>query len=102
MRRPRRTEKREQLRCFARAICQSAIQRLVSVGYLHGVHAVGVSRPAYQPMGLVDLRARNIDTLEQIERSSVDVYASERSPYRQYRNSEIRNGKQGLSDLPDL
>ena len=65
----------------------------------HGYYAWTAVRAG---MGLVDLRARNIDTLEQIERSSVDVYASERSLYRQYRNSEIRNGKQDVSDLPDL
>jgi phospholipid-binding lipoprotein MlaA len=53
-------------------------------------------------LGVIDLRARNIDTLDQIERSSVDLYAAERSLYRQYRNSEIHNGKQDASDLPDL
>lgn len=53
-------------------------------------------------VSLVDLRARNIDTVEQIERSSVDYYATQRSLYRQYRNSEIRNGKPDTSDLPNL
>jgi phospholipid-binding lipoprotein MlaA len=53
-------------------------------------------------MGVLDLRARNVDTLEQIERSSVDYYATQRSLYRQFRNSEIRNGKPDTSDLPDL
>ena len=43
--------------------------------------------------GILDLRARNVDTVEQIERSSIDFYATTRSLYRQYRNSEIRNGK---------
>lgn len=41
---------------------------------------------------VLDLRARNIDTLDQIERSSIDFYATTRSLYRQYRASEIRNG----------
>jgi phospholipid-binding lipoprotein MlaA len=53
-------------------------------------------------LNLIDLRARNIDAFDQIERSSVDLYAAERSLYRQYRNSEIHNGKQYTSDLPDL
>ncbi len=53
-------------------------------------------------VGVLDLRARNIDTIEQIERSSVDYYATQRSLYRQYRNSEIRNGAPDTSDLPDL
>ena len=51
---------------------------------------------------LIDLRARNIDTIDEIERSSVDYYATQRSLYRQYRNSEIRNGKPDTTDLPNL
>jgi len=49
-----------------------------------------------------DLRAQNIDTLEGIERSSVDYYASVRSLYRQVRNNEIRNGKADVKDLPNF
>ena len=43
-------------------------------------------------------------TLDQIERSSIDLYATTRSLYRQYRNSEIRNGKPDTSegDTPDF
>ena len=40
----------------------------------------------------IDLRARKIDTLDQIERSSIDSYATFRSLYRQHRADEIRNG----------
>jgi phospholipid-binding lipoprotein MlaA len=40
----------------------------------------------------VDVRARNMETLEDIERNSLDYYATTRSLYRQYRASEIRNG----------
>jgi len=64
-----------------------------------GYKTLGYTRAA---MDLVDVRARNIDTLEQIERTSVDFYATQRSLYRQYRNSEIRNGKPDTSDLPEL
>jgi phospholipid-binding lipoprotein MlaA len=42
-------------------------------------------------LGLVDLRARNIDTLDQVERTSIDYYATTRSLYRQYRNAQIAN-----------
>ena len=52
-------------------------------------------------VGVIDLRARNIDNLDQIERTSVDLYATTRSLYRQHRNAEIRNGA-AANDLPDL
>lgn len=39
-----------------------------------------------------DLRARNIETLDDLRRDSVDFYAAIRSLYRQRRDSEIRNG----------
>ena len=53
-------------------------------------------------MGVLDLRARNVDTLDQIERTSVDLYATQRSLYRQYRDNEIRNGAPNTTDLPNL
>ncbi|GAA0554937.1 phospholipid-binding lipoprotein MlaA [Rhizomicrobium palustre] len=55
-------------------------------------------------VSILDFRARNIDTLDQIERTSIDVYATTRSLYRQYRNSEIRNGMPDTSDgdTPDF
>lgn len=40
----------------------------------------------------VDERARNYDTLEDLERSSLDFYATIRSLYRQRRADEIGNG----------
>ena len=51
---------------------------------------------------LLDLRAQTYQTIQGIQRSSVDYYSSLRSLYRQLRNEQIRNGrKQGL-DLPDF
>lgn len=52
-------------------------------------------------LNIIDVRSRNIETLDEIERSSVDYYASIRSLYRQVRNDAIRNGELG-SDLPDF
>jgi phospholipid-binding lipoprotein MlaA len=52
-------------------------------------------------VNVIDLRSRNIETLDEIERSSVDYYASIRSLYRQVRNDAIRNGEQG-GELPEF
>ena len=51
---------------------------------------------------IVDLRARNVESLDQIERTSVDLYATTRSLYRQHRNAEIRNGAPDTENLPNL
>jgi phospholipid-binding lipoprotein MlaA len=51
---------------------------------------------------LIDLRARNVETLDEIEQTSLDYYASVRSLYRQSRNNEINNGAAAVEDLPDF
>ena len=48
----------------------------------------------------IDLRSRTIETLDEIERTSIDYYATIRSLYRQTREDEIRNGD--LAPLPEL
>ena len=40
----------------------------------------------------VDLRARNLKTLDEIKQGAIDYYATIRSLYRQHRTDEIRNG----------
>jgi len=50
----------------------------------------------------IDSRATNVGIIDEIERSSVDYYASVRSLYRQNRQSEIDNGKTNLDALPDI
>ncbi len=39
---------------------------------------------------IVDMRSRNLDTLDEIERSSIDFYAATRSLYLQHREAEAR------------
>lgn len=53
-------------------------------------------------LGILDDRAANVDNVDQIERSSIDFYATTRSLYRQHRNAEIRNGAPDLNAVPDL
>jgi phospholipid-binding lipoprotein MlaA len=51
---------------------------------------------------ILDTRERNIDTINQIQQSSVDYYATVRNLYRQSRDAEIRNDTQKPQDLPDF
>jgi phospholipid-binding lipoprotein MlaA len=53
-------------------------------------------------MGVLDSRAAQIDTVEAIERSSIDFYATTRSLYRQNRAAQINGGKSDNSDLPNF
>ncbi len=51
----------------------------------------------------IDSRSRVIETLDEIERTSIDFYAAIRSLYRQQRADLIRNGAPGEdSPLPDI
>jgi phospholipid-binding lipoprotein MlaA len=43
----------------------------------------------------VDARARSLDALDQLERTSLDYYAAIRSLYRQNRDNQIRNNRSG-------
>ncbi len=50
----------------------------------------------------IDRRAANIETLDQMQASSIDFYAAVRSFYRQYRKSEISNGRATEDGLPPM
>jgi phospholipid-binding lipoprotein MlaA len=51
---------------------------------------------------LVDTRARNLETLDQIRKGAIDYYATLRSLYRQHRNDQIMGAKKDdpLASLP--
>lgn len=60
---------------------------------------------AYSRFGanIIDVRARNYDLLNDVERTSVDFYATIRSLYGQNRRNAIANGAEaGLPPLPDI
>ena len=51
----------------------------------------------------IDFRARNFDQIDEIERTSIDLYATVRSAYRQSRNDDIRDGAPGpLVPVPQI
>ena len=50
-----------------------------------------------------DSRSRNIETLDEIERGAIDLYATVRSLYRQRRIDEIRNGRPAMNvPIPEI
>jgi phospholipid-binding lipoprotein MlaA len=53
-------------------------------------------------LGFIDSRSRSVDALREIQRSSIDLYATTRSLYRQSRDLEIRNGEPDVKGLPDF
>jgi phospholipid-binding lipoprotein MlaA len=80
---------------------------LVADTFMDPLIYVGIRDYTYWGIGeegvsVLDLRARNIDTIEDIERSSLDLYATERSLYRQYRNNHIQHGKLDAQSLPKM
>ena len=50
----------------------------------------------------LDLKGQTYQTIQGIQRSSVDYYSSLRSLYRQLRANEIRNGRKADEALPDF
>jgi phospholipid-binding lipoprotein MlaA len=70
-------------------------------GYLARAYGAGNSATIGRIAGSgVDLRARNIDTLDDLQRNAIDFYAEMRSLYRQHRASELRHGRP--TDMPNL
>jgi phospholipid-binding lipoprotein MlaA len=54
-------------------------------------------------LNVLDLRSQTLETLQGIERSSVDYYAGLRNLYRQVRDNEIRDGAPvPAAELPDF
>ncbi len=53
-------------------------------------------------LSIVDSRSRVIEELEDLEKSSLDLYATIRSLYRQNRAAKIRNGKPVQVPVPEI
>jgi phospholipid-binding lipoprotein MlaA len=71
------------------------------LGYIKWHHKFYFSW-ARSALSFVDSRSQSINALREIERSSIDLYATTRSLYRQSRNAEIRNGEPDVQGLPDF
>lgn len=59
--------------------------------------------PTHTALKVIDFRALHYDTLEDLEKSSLDFYAAVRSLYRQRRTDKINNGKADPSNsIPSI
>lgn len=63
---------------------------LTWVGYVYDVSWINTTRSVLES---VDTRARNLETIAELQKGSVDFYATVRSLYRQHRNDAIKNGE---------
>jgi phospholipid-binding lipoprotein MlaA len=63
---------------------------LTYIGVFGGVDNIGLGAAVVDGL---DTRARNLKTLDEIRKGSLDYYATIRSLYRQHRNDEINNGE---------
>jgi phospholipid-binding lipoprotein MlaA len=63
---------------------------LTWVGYIYNVSWINTVRGGLEGL---DTRARNMQAIEELQKGSVDFYATVRSLYRQHRNDAIRNGE---------
>lgn len=67
-----------------------------------GMREKGWWTASRETLVILDERAQNLDALDELRKSSVDLYATLRSLYRQHRDAEIRGGKPNLQNLPNI
>jgi phospholipid-binding lipoprotein MlaA len=72
---------------------------LTWVGYVYNVSWINTTRFAVEGL---DTRARNLETIAELQKGSVDFYATIRSLYRQHRNDAIKNGEDPEAVLSQL
>jgi phospholipid-binding lipoprotein MlaA len=74
-----------------------AVLGVVDVGISVGPSEVRLARTGAEALSL---REANIEQVEELERSSIDLYAAVRTFYYQYRENQIRNGV--IADIDDI
>jgi phospholipid-binding lipoprotein MlaA len=73
------------------------VMGVAGVGIVSEPTELGLARTGAQA---VSLREANIEQVEELERSSIDLYAAVRTFYYQYRDNQIRNGVP--ADIDDI
>ncbi len=80
-------------------VVDTFLDPLTYVGRIYDIEDELLIRTA---VGGIDTRSRNIDTIDDLQRDSIDFYARIRSLYRQSRANEIRNGASDDSQTSGL
>ena len=94
--------------CPSAAPRRSGISRGSYVdGYFSPLHFLHYSGSTYvglvhSTLGSVDNRSANIVTFQDIERASVDYYATMRDYYRQRRERQVEDKAVQTTELPDF
>ena len=88
-------------RDFAGRVVDMFFDPLTYVTYGTNVQYVSTISTAQSVLDLVDDRARNLKTLDEVRKGSLDYYATIRSLYRQHRETDINNGRPTDGGGPD-
>jgi len=80
-------------------VVDTFLDPLTYVGRIYKVDAELLARTV---VGGMDTRSRNIETLDDLQKDSIDFYARIRSLYRQSRAHDIKNGAPGATPTPGL
>ena len=77
-------------RDYSGRLVDYALDPLTWVGYAFNVSEINTARTGLETL---DTRARNLEAIDELNKGSIDFYATVRSLYRQQRNDLIRNGE---------
>ena len=80
-------------------IVDKFLDPMTYIGYIYGVGYINTIRGGLEA---VDTRARNLQAIDELQKGSIDFYATVRSLYRQHRNDAIRNGKEDEDLTPKV
>lgn len=80
-------------------VVDSSFDPMTYVNWGDHLYWIPYTRTAFN---VIDQRARTLEPLDELERTSVDFYASLRSLYRQSRENAIHNGELNVEELPNF
>jgi phospholipid-binding lipoprotein MlaA len=80
-------------------IVDKFLDPMTYIGYIYDVDYINTIRGGLEA---IDTRARNLQAIDELQKGSIDFYATVRSLYRQHRNDAIRNGKEDEDLTPKV